>query len=126
MPLPFKEAYFFRLPKVASQKDEVFYLMHTYLYMYVYLRHKTNQDYLLSLFQNNVITYAGEFTKRVREMSSQLFVTLYTLSIYPFAHKQLRRHLPNPFREFRGKYILWKLKVVYRVKQNYLSGSYPL
>ena len=24
--------------------------------------------------------------------SSQLFVTLYTLSIYPFAHKQLRKH----------------------------------
>ena len=37
-----------------------------------------------------------DFKKRVREMSSQLFVTL---SIYPSAHEQLRRHLPNPFRE---------------------------
>ena len=45
-------------------------------------------------------TNTGEFTKRVREMSSQLSVTLYTQSIYPSAHKQLRRHLPNPFREF--------------------------
>ena len=42
----------------------------------------------------------GEFTKRVREMSSLRFVTLYTLSSYPSAHKQLRRYLPNPFREF--------------------------
>ena len=41
-----------------------------------------------------------EFTKRVLEMSSQLFVTLYTPSIHPSAHKQLRRHLPNPFCEF--------------------------
>ena len=30
-------------------------------------------------------------------MSSQLFVTLYTLSIYPSAHKQLRRHLRTLF-----------------------------
>ena len=30
----------------------------------------------------------------------QLFVTLYSLSIYPSAHKQTRRHLPNSFREF--------------------------
>ena len=42
----------------------------------------------------------GNSQKRVREMSSQMFVTLYTLSIYPSAHKQLRRHLPNLFREF--------------------------
>ena len=33
-------------------------------------------------------------------MSSQLFVTLYTLYIYPSAHKQLIQHLPIPFREF--------------------------
>ena len=32
-------------------------------------------------------------------MSSQLIGTLYTLSIYLSAPKQLRRHLPNPFRE---------------------------
>ena len=42
----------------------------------------------------------GEFTKRVLETSYQLFVTLCTLFIYPSAYKQLRRHLPNPFREF--------------------------
>ena len=42
----------------------------------------------------------GEFTKMVREMSSQLFVIPNKLSIYPSAHKQLRRHLPNPLREF--------------------------
>ena len=42
-----------------------------------------------------------ELMKRVREMSSQLFVTLYTLDLlYPSAHKQLRRHLLNPFRVF--------------------------
>ena len=41
----------------------------------------------------------GEFTERVRELSSQLCVTLYTLYIYPSApaHKQLRRHLPKHF-----------------------------
>ena len=36
----------------------------------------------------------------VREMSSPLFVTIYTLSINPFANKQLRWHLLNPFRGF--------------------------
>ena len=43
--------------------------------------------------------HTGDFTKKVREMSSQLFVTLYTLSIYTSAQKQLSRHLPNLFRE---------------------------
>ena len=33
-------------------------------------------------------------------MSSQLFVTLYTLSIYSSAHKLLRIHRPNLLREF--------------------------
>ena len=54
----------------------------------------------------------GEFTKRVREKLSQLFVSLYTLSIYYSAHPahpQLSRHLPNPFCEFpcskRTKYV---------------------
>ena len=37
---------------------------------------------------------------------SQVFVTLYTLSIYPSAHKELRRHLPNLFREFPCMYIV--------------------
>ena len=42
----------------------------------------------------------GKFTKRVREMSYKLFITIYTLSVYSSAHKQMRRHLLNPFREF--------------------------
>ena len=42
--------------------------------------------------------HSGEFLKRVREMSSQLFVTLYILSIYPSAHKQLiRQTTPESF-----------------------------
>ena len=41
----------------------------------------------------------GEFMKRIWEMSPQLYVTLYTLSIYTSAHKQLRQHLLNPFYE---------------------------
>ena len=52
----------------------------------------------------------GEFMKRVRDMSSHLFVTLYTLSTYPSAHKELRRHLQNPFRKFPCS-ILDKLKL---------------
>ena len=31
---------------------------------------------------------------------SAVCFTIYTLSIYPSAYKQLRRHLPNPFRVF--------------------------
>ena len=50
----------------------------------------------------------GEFRKRVRETSSQLFFTLYTLSIYPSA--QLRWHLPNPFREF--PYITFDITIL--------------
>ena len=52
------------------------------------------------LFYIYSIWYTGELTKRVREMSSQLFITPYTLSIYLSAHKQLIRQLPNPLREF--------------------------
>ena len=48
----------------------------------------------------SVICYAREFAKSIWEMSSQLFVTLYTLSIYPSSQKQLSRHLPNPSPEF--------------------------
>ena len=42
----------------------------------------------------------GNSRKGVRDMSSQLFVTQFTLSIYPSANKQLKRHFPTPFREF--------------------------
>ena len=52
----------------------------------------------------------GEFTKRVRETSSQLFDTLYTLSINPYTHKQLRRHLPNPFRKFPCSTIVYHIQ----------------
>ena len=42
--------------------------------------------------------------ERAREISSELCVTLYVhicaLSSYTSTHKQLTRHLPNPFREF--------------------------
>ena len=51
------------------------------------------------LSNKNIGLNTEEFTKRVREMSSQLSVTLHTLYIYPSARKQLRRHLQNPFRE---------------------------
>ena len=61
---------------------------------------KNNDFFAHFLVVKNWLFLAGEFTKRVREKSSQLFVALYTLSIYPSAHNQLRRHLPKPFREF--------------------------
>ena len=51
----------------------------------------------------HLCTHTEKFTIRVREMEFQLFVTIYTLSIYPCAHKQLRRRLPNPSREFPCK-----------------------
>ena len=44
-------------------------------------------------------------------MSSQLFVTIYTLYINLSAHKQFRRHLPNHFREFPC--ILFYLNYMY-------------
>ena len=50
-----------------------------------------------------------DFMKRVWEMSSQLFVTLYTLSIYPSAHKQLRWRLPTTFQEFPCKLSICKV-----------------
>ena len=53
-----------------------------------------------SIFKCPHLHFTEEFTRRVRKMSSQLFVTLYTLSIYPSTQRQLRRHLPNPSREF--------------------------
>ena len=37
-----------------------------------------------------------DVSKRVRMISDQLFVTLYTLSIYPSVHKQPIRYPPNP------------------------------
>ena len=36
-----------------------------------------------------------EFKKMVKGILSQLFVTLYTLTLHPSAHKQLRRHPPK-------------------------------
>ena len=55
----------------------------------------------------------GEFTKRVQEMSTQLFVTLNTLSIYPSALKQLRWKLSNHFVNSRvpegSRYLFLKL-----------------
>ena len=52
--------------------------------------------------------------KRVWEMLSQLFVMIYTLSIYPSEHKQLRQHLPNLF--CTGEHIiLWLVQGWFRV-----------
>ena len=48
------------------------------------------------VISDNSNAIQGNLTKRVREMSSQLFVTLY-IYIYPSAYKQLRRHLSNLF-----------------------------
>ena len=50
-------------------------------------------------FKNNP-TFRGIHQKGLGDLSVQLFVTLYTISICPSAHKQLRRYLLNPFREF--------------------------
>ena len=55
-----------------------------------------------------IIHPTGEYAKKVREMSSPLFVTLYTLSIYPFAHKQLIRH-----REFPCTFRLYFIMLVW-------------
>ena len=66
------------------------------LYQY-FLKYKV----VLTGSQCTGCTSTEEFRKRVKEMSSQLFVTQYSIyAIYPSAHKQLRQHLPNPFREF--------------------------
>ena len=43
------------------------------------------------------------------------FFTLYTLSIYPSAHKQLSRHLPNPFRGFHSRCITCLLLAMMRI-----------
>ena len=67
------------------------------LYSYSYF-HNKHQRYIPTL----IVYHTSEFTKRVREMSYKLFVTLYThyTSSYPSAHKHLIRQLLNPFREF--------------------------
>ena len=39
------------------------------------------------------------------DVVSAVYYTIYT--IYPPAHKQLRRHLPNPFREFPLSSLVW-------------------
>ena len=53
------------------------------------LTHKCNENFKIiikKITQQKIINLAtGEFTKRVREMSSQLLV------IYPSEHKQMRR-----------------------------------
>ena len=43
-------------------------------------------------------TATGDFTKSVWEMLC--FFTLFSLSIYPYAHKKLTQTLLNPFHEF--------------------------
>ena len=60
-----------------------------------------NHRFILSLSSHNKeglrndTLFTGEFSKRVRMISHEVFVTPYTLSIYPYRHKQLTRYLPN-------------------------------
>ena len=42
----------------------------------------------------------GNLRKGFGSHLSYLLHYIHTLSIYPYAHKQLRRHLANPFLEF--------------------------
>ena len=56
---------------------------------YVHNISKTHKNCAVTSYLGGL--YTREFTKRVREMSSQLFATLYILSTYPYVHKQLRR-----------------------------------
>ena len=86
--------------------QSLYYILYTYLCLYIsirtYIIYKSVCPFFLLYksfkgVRNYLSVYRG-LTKRVREMSSQLFVTLYTISIYP--SKQLRRHLLNNFREF--------------------------
>ena len=58
----------------------------------------------------------------VREMSYQLFVTLYTLYIYPSAHKQLRWHLPSPFCDnYREDKLYLVYILFFKDMYNYIS-----
>ena len=57
-------------------------------------------EFSLNVYFEKLIFIPGNSRKGYREMSSRLFVTLYTLSIYLSAHKQLRQYLPNPLHEF--------------------------
>ena len=60
-----------------------------------------NHRFILSLSSHNKeglrndTLFTGEFSKRVRMISQEVFVTPYTLSVYPYRHKQLTRYLPN-------------------------------
>ena len=73
--------------------------MHQHTYIHIqYIQQYIIQTYVYNGFDK------GEFAKRVREMSSQLFVTVFTQYIYPSA--------PFPFREFACMYIntnIWNI-----------------
>ena len=65
------------------------------------------------------LQHSEEFTKRVREMSSQLFVCRGIDRQCIQCNKQLRRHLPNPFRQFpstinKNKQLSLKLLLKHR------------
>ena len=64
------------------------------------------------------ISNTGKFTKGFgRCRLSCLLHYIYTVSIYPSAHKLLRRHLPNPFREFPCiKKEAWTLNIIFNGK----------
>ena len=67
--------------------------------MHQYLDTNTSVVMLMSWRAGFTKSFRYRGIYRVREMWSQLFVTLYTYTIYiyPSAHKQLRRHLPYLF-----------------------------
>ena len=66
------------------------------LFFFVYVHQPFTQPvpfyfekYELGTYQGPILYFhTGEFTKRVRDMPSQLFVTLFTLYIYPSLYTQ--------------------------------------
>ena len=70
--------------------------------MYIsYSVYLINQHNYLSTLQPT-----GEFTKRVREMSSHLFVRRGIDRQCIQCYRKLRQHLPNPFREIPCSYLI--------------------
>ena len=96
-----------------SSGDVVSAVCYILFTIYLHIPHHTNSWDDISRAHLYYRQTTGEFTKRVREMSSQLPVTLYSLSIYTSSYKQLRRHLPCTF----------ILQVIYRRIHGKSSGD---
>ena len=54
------------------------------------------------------ISPTAEFSKRVRMISDQLFITLYVLSIYLSAHKMLRERILKTIKQLNNYTILFR------------------